>query len=351
MELHNEIRLHVAIRADGNSKIGLGHIIRTMVLGNELKKNNCKVTYITQEYKETLDILKKNKFEVFNIKTNASAADEIYTINKFMKDNEIDIFIGDSFKIDKNYIAKIKKYDKFVVIIDNLRDMSLNADLIINGGIYAYKLAKDAERYKQKVLLGTKYFLIREQFANINKKFIKKEVKSILITMGGADPMNLTPKIIKMVSSINRNLKINVVVGNAFKNIKEIKDIDKNNSQIYLNYNVENMAELMYESNIAISAGGTTLYELAIVGTPSIVLIQAENQVLQSNIFNDEGIVLNLGYGDKVIELCFKQAFVKLINDYNKRKEMFKSGREILDSKGAKRCVEKILMMHREYNE
>lgn len=350
MKLYNETGLNVAIRADGNNKIGLGHIIRTMVLGNELKRNNCKVTYVTQNNKETLDILKRNKFEFLNIEINTSLVDEIYIINKFMEDKKIDIFIGDSFKIDKNYIANIKKYGKFIVIIDNLRDMSLGANLIINGGIYAYKLANDAERYNQKVLLGTKYFLIREQFKNINKRAINKEVKSILITMGGADPMNLTPKFISMVSSINGNFKINVVVGNAFKNIKEIKDIDKNNSQIKLYYNVENMADLMYESDIAISAGGITLYELSIVGTPTIVLIQAENQVLPSNIFNDKGIILNLGYGNKVNELCFKQAFVKLINDYNKRKKMFENGREILDGKGAERCVEKILMMQMKSN-
>lgn len=340
------LKLNIAIRADGNSRIGLGHIIRTMALGNEFKKNNCNVVYITKDNKDTLDILKKNEFDYFIVESNNSLKEEIDIVNEMMQD--CDIFIGDSFAINKKYIASIKKNKKFIVIIDNLRDMSVKADLIINGGIYAYSLAKNAVKFNQRILLGTEYLLIREQFTNSKKRDINKTVKNILVTMGGSDPLKQTPNIISVLGELEKNLKINVVIGNGFTNIEEIEKISKKNHRIVLHYNVENMANLMFQNDIAITAGGTTLYELAITGTPAIVLIQAENQVLPSTIFHDKGTIINLGYSDKVSELYFKEILIKLINDYDKRKEMSTIGQRILDGRGATRCVEEIFNIYNE---
>ncbi len=341
------IKPNILIRADGNNKIGLGHIIRTVALGIEFNKNNNYVSYITRDNKGVLDILQRHNFDVFSIGSSVSIIEEIEIVKKIIQDNAIDIFIGDLYEIDNKYISMIRKYCKCIVIIDTLRDMSLKADLIINGCIYAYDFAIDAKRYNRRALLGTKYFIIREQFIYGKKRVINEDVKNILVTMGGADPLNLTSKIISILSTLDINLKINVVSGNAFRNIEEIEKTCLGKPKIQLHYNVDNMSDLMHQNDIAISTGGITLYELAITGTPAIVFTQAENQVLQSNIFNDKGNIINLGDGSELGELHFIETLNNLIRDYDKRCRMSKIGQEIIDGKGTERCYAEIIKVYK----
>ncbi|SCY86636.1 UDP-2,4-diacetamido-2,4,6-trideoxy-beta-L-altropyranose hydrolase [Alkaliphilus peptidifermentans] len=344
MLVNNDVR--VAIRADGNSRIGLGHITRTIALGDKLIQKNCKIIYITRDVREVLDILKDDNYKVVGIDSRLEISEEVNQINSIIDKEKIDIFIGDSFNIDGEYIKGLKQISKFVVILDNLRNMNIKADLIINGSIYADSLVEDLEKYNQRALLGTKYLILRDQFKNCKKRIVNKSVKNILITMGGADPLNLTPKIVRLINEIDKNLIVNVVLGSAFQNIEVLEELSEKIPQVSLHYNVNNMAELMSISDIAISAGGITLYELAAVGTPTIVITQAYNQILPTNVFSEKGIVKNLGDGNKLQDATFIEVFEELLSNYFKRKEMSQLGQRIIDGEGTNRCASEIIKIY-----
>lgn len=337
-----EDKLNIGIRADGNSQIGLGHIIRTMALAREFQKNNHGILYWVKENPVILKLLKQNNFDVLEIDSSLDINKETELINSTFKKNKIDIFIGDAAHIDQVYLDQLNRANKLVVLLDVLKDMKINADLIISGGIHAVDYQREAERFNRNVLLGSRYVLLREQFNNCKPRCINRKVSNVLITMGGADVQNLTPTFIRYISQINNDLMINVVIGNAFKNKVEISEIANKLSNVYLHHNVQNMADLMYENDIAISAGGTTLYELSATGTPTMAVIQAENQILQTTRFQNKGIVINLGYGDKLDKDVFADEFI-LINDWEKRKRMSALGQSEVDGKGVQRCYKSIL--------
>jgi len=340
MENH---KLKILVRADGDNRIGMGHIIRTMALAKEFMLRNCEVIYFVKEYNVVIDLLKENGFNTININCKTSLDKEIEIIEQVIIENKIDIFIGDAKHINQYYLNRVEHKCSYLVLIDVLGDMSIGADIIINGGIYVEQLEIKAKEYNRNTLLGTNYSLLREQFYECRQRHINRKVNNILITMGGADILELTPKILKYICDFNEELSIDVVVGYACCNKHEIEKVAYNKTNINLYYNVTNMAELMYKCDLAISAGGTTLYELAATGTPTIGIIQVENQILQTTKFEEKGLIINLGNGNELTKTKFLYTFKSLSNNYKKRKEMSKLGQMIIDGKGAKRCVDKIL--------
>ena len=100
-----------------------------------------------------------------------------------------------------------------------------------------------------------------------------------MVTFGGDDAKNMTPKILAFLNDEYPNLIKNVIIGRAFQNIDDIKKYtDKNTNLIYYP-DAEKMKEIMFESDIAISACGQTLNELASVGVPTIGVCTAGNQL------------------------------------------------------------------------
>lgn len=335
--------LNIGIRADGSEIIGLGHIFRTISLANEFKKRNHNLFYFVKKNEIVYDILRNHRYQFVGIDENVGKDDEIVLMNSLLNRFQIDILIGDHQSLDQEYLNKVDRSNRLVVLIDVIRDFSIDADLIINGGIYAEDYKTMAQQYGRNVLLGPKYNLLRKQFLNLPSRKINHSVRNLLITMGGSDVNNMTIPIIKSLSELIEDITCHIVIGYSYKNISEIENIAKENNFFELHYNVEHMASLMQLSDVAIVACGTTLYELAATGTPSIGIIQAENQILQANRFADKGIIL-LFDGDIVFEKAnFKKMVKKLILDKQMRKEMASTGQTLIDGKGSERCYEEVI--------
>lgn len=323
--------MNIAIRADGGSKIGMGHVMRTLVLAKELAKTN-EVFYICREnklqpdiYKIGVDKINKEGFNVIIINGN-NTLEELSKI-------QADILITDSYDVDENYFKETKKIYKQTVYIDDMNLHYFDVDILINQNINAKDL-----RYKvnenTKLLLGTKYTMIREEFRNASKKLIKNNVEDILITVGGADPNNVTGKILSYIDKLNYNF--HVVVGPSFYNISELKEYEEKNKNIKLYFNA-NIFELMQKCDVAISACGSTLYELSICGIPTLGIVIADNQINIANKFHNLGIINNLEWYEKIYRDTFLFQFDELINNKDMRMRMSKLGKSLIDGYGVKR--------------
>ncbi|HHY79216.1 MAG TPA: UDP-2,4-diacetamido-2,4,6-trideoxy-beta-L-altropyranose hydrolase [Thermoanaerobacter sp.] len=336
--------LKVAIRVDGGPKIGMGHITRCLALAEELANNDCNITFITRNDISSITKIKEYGFDV-NVIDIFTIDEEINYITRII--NQFDILITDSYEIDYNYLCAMKKTGVFLVSIDDLNEHDFPCDIVINGNIYAEDLNYKDVTGKTRFLLGPKYVLMRKEFRDLPKKQIKNKVENILITMGGSDPKGVTIKVLKALMSDRnlRSLNIDVVIGPSFNKelVTEINEFAKNNKNIstYYNVNATIMRELMIKADIAISAGGSTLYELAAAGVPTIAVITADNQIRNVEYMNNIGVVYNLGfeiYGDILI-----RAFNELLYDYNKRKQISEKAQSLVNGKGTELCAQKII--------
>lgn len=326
----------VALRVDGGKDIGLGHIMRSMALASDLKNDEEveRIFYITKNETSAVNKLKENDFEVITIDKGLNYDKEIEEVKKIINKEEVNKLITDSYEIDQNYLIEMRKIVDKLVTIHDYAPFAFPSHVVINGNAYAEDLDYESLYGDTEFLLGTDYLLLREEFRNLPEIEVRDRVQNILVTVGGYDLRNLTPKIIEVLNSIDfdeiedqyldkENLHIDVVIGPSFDNVDEIvEEVRKSSLDISLNFNVKKMSELMIKSDIAISSGGSTLYELAVTKTPALVLLQAENQIMVAEKL-DEKRVINLGFKinyDCLIEekikklICHRMAFYKGIN-------------------------------------
>ncbi len=333
--------LKVAIRADGGSKIGMGHITRCLALAEELKDENCDITFITKNIEAVTKKLIEEKFKF--IALSVLQTEEIIYMKEKIKG--FDILITDSYDIDFKYLDEIKKRGIFLVTVDDLNLLeSYPSDIVINGNIYAEDLNYTSTYGQTKFLLGTKYTLLRKEFRNIPPKEIKDTLENILITMGGSDPNGFTLKILEIIKD-RKDLKIDVVIGASFEDklVNEINELIKRSGNIstYHDVNAKIMKELMIKADIAISAGGSTLYELAAAGVPTLAIIAADNQIRNVEYMSKAECILNLGF--EVNKDMLIKNFNKLLYDDVKRREISLKCQKLVNGNGAKICANKII--------
>ncbi|RAK12630.1 UDP-2,4-diacetamido-2,4,6-trideoxy-beta-L-altropyranose hydrolase [Halanaerobium saccharolyticum] len=317
----------MALRVDGGKDIGMGHIMRSMTLADDLKKDEEveRVFYITKNEPSAVKKLKENDFEVITIDKDLNYNEEIKEVKEIIKKEKVNKLITDSYDIDQNYLIEMRKVVDKLVTIHDYAPFAFPSHVVINGNAYADDLDYESLYGDTEFRLGTDYLLLREEFRNLPEIEVRDRVQNILVTVGGYDLRNLTPKIIEALNSIDfdeiedqyidkENLHIDVVIGPSFDNVDHIvAKVVKCNLDISLNFNVKKMSKLMLKSDIAISSGGSTLYELAATKTPALVLLQAENQVRVADKLDDKSII-NLGFENKNIRFGFKEILEKRIN-------------------------------------
>ncbi len=342
--------VNVAFRVDGGSEIGMGHVIRCIALAEAFPDED-KIIFISKFDRSVIKTLEKTGYNLISIDDDIGYNEEVKLVKKLLHNNDTNIFIGDiyssntSHEVDENYLSEIKKIVDKTVLISPKTSLKLLSDVVINGNVFAKELGYDTTNEDTKFLLGPKYALLRKEFQNLPHKKINEKVENIIITMGGGDPLKSTPKALKAIDKTNKkDVHVDVVVGPAIHDQSEIlKVIDRSCIETSMLYNPTNISKLMQKADLAISGGGSTLYELAATGTPGLVLLQADNQIPVADSMEKEGAIIVLGFGNQVKMEKLIESIESLMDDHERRKKMSKKGQKLIDGFGAKRCVDVIL--------
>ncbi len=322
--------MKVFILTEGGEKIGFGHLTRCISLYEALEERGITPKFVVNRDESIEDLLKNKNYEVLNW------IEERNKIFRLIKD--ADVTIIDSYLADISFYKNLSNIVKVPVYMDDGKRLNYPRGVVVNGSIYAKKLdypKRDGIVY----LLGPKYTPLRKEFWEVPRRKIKEELGSIMITFGGDDTKNMTPKILRFLKENYPNLKKNVIIGEAFQNIDQIKkEADENTDLIYYS-DAEKMKEIMLESDIAISAGGQTLYELAKVGVPPIGICIADDQLLNLVNWKKKRFTEYIGWHkDKKLLFELEKSINKLI-PYKERIKRSERGRSLVDGKGAKRVA------------
>jgi spore coat polysaccharide biosynthesis predicted glycosyltransferase SpsG len=161
--------------------------------------------------------------------------------------------------------------------------------------------------------------------------------------MGGSDPVNQTVKALRAAAAVN--LAITVVIGSGFSHELQLNKFVaeyKGPAVIDIQKNVHNMSQLMEETDLAVSGGGSTCWEMAYLGLPNLVLALAENQIPVAEALEKKGASLNLGWYGETDERKIIKRLSELIPDREKREAMSRAGKKLIDGKGVDRVADKI---------
>lgn len=366
----------VFIRTDGNSQIASGHLMRCISIANACRELGMKVHFLVSD-KESISFFQEKSFADFPITCLESAAyDHLeWELPELLSlladcDHQKTIFLLDSYFVTEKYLESVGKLAKTAYIDDLMLfdypvDFLVNYDVISSRTMPAYQAAY---ANAGKTLLGAAYAPLRGQFQN-REMPLRKQVKNILITTGGSDPFHFCLYLIRALKEmisvpspkpfpIFEGVTFHMIIGAYYTDKEALYSLGQACPFLKLYENVTDMATLMESCDLAVSAAGTTLYELCALGVPSISFTMADNQVASANAFDESGIIPYSGdirtstdYApEKILKFLTRMSGFDIIdstpsaaNSYAKRKIVHQTMRSFIDGKGSQKIARTML--------
>ena len=337
------------IRADSSTEIGAGHVMRCLALAQAWQDAGGEAVYVSASLGAKLEErLRSEKIDLVRIESSPGSPEDARQTVEVAKKRDVNWVVVDGYHFGAEYQQAVKDADlRLLFIDDNGHVDHYYADIVLNQNIHATEdLYRNREPYTH-LLLGTKYVLLRREFLKWRgwKREIPAVAKKILITMGGGDPENTTLKVIRALQQISMDgLETKVVIGWNSPHYDELKStILESKIPIELLRDIDDMSGLMTWADVAVLAGGSTVWETAFMGLPSIVIVLAPNQYPIAEKMGEINAVLNLGWYNKVSPDVITKSIEHLSVDADYRKRLMTQSRNLVDGEGGIRVVKALI--------
>ena len=317
-------RKHIVIVVTGNHTVGLGHVYNTLLIANDILDH--KITFLVdKESQMAYDRIISRNYEV-HIQEHENIIDDIKKLNP-------DLVINDVLDTAKEYMIDLKQLGIKIVNFEDLGEGAKYADLVINA-IYPEKQILPNHYF------GHEYFLLRDEFLYMpQKKQIREDVKDVLITFGGVDPNNYTLKVLRSIYDhcVENGINIHIITGFGYEEYHTLEVFT--DATIYKN--VTNISEYMRKADLIFTSAGRTIYEIASIATPAIVMAQNERELTHFFASSEYGF-LNLGLGVNISEKEVLMHFKELVHSYETRQYMSQLMQDVKLKDGRKKVIKLI---------
>lgn len=268
------------IRADANSNIGTGHMMRCMSIGHALRECGQEVCFLLADASGA-KLLESRGFSYRILHTNYQDMEsELPKLCKWLAENAVSWLLIDSYYVTREYLMELRSFTR-TAYVDDMNAFPYPVDLLVNYNIYGDMLPyrEQAALPDTRFLLGTDYVPLREEFKQVEYS-VREQGEHVLVTTGGSDLYHLAGQLLEkaLQKEETRNLHYHVVSGAFNKNLPALLTLEAKYPNVHIYQNVTNMAELMRQCDVAVSAGGSTMYELCAVGVPIICFSFVDNQ-------------------------------------------------------------------------
>lgn len=321
--------MRIVFRVDASIQMGTGHVMRCLTLADALKNQGAECYFICREHPGNLiglitqrdhhvdalpymDLSQEGKLQNHTIDLahaswlGTTQKEDFHLCIPIVEALKPDWLIVDHYALDVRWEKALRSYCKQVMVIDDLADREHDCDLLLDQ-----TFGRDLKDYVPRVpvsceiLCGAEYALLRPEFAQWRDYSLERrensQLKHLLINLGGVDKDNITTQILMALKqcSLPSELKITVVMGGTAPWIKEVcqqaKDMPWTTEVVV---GVNNMAELMAKSDLAIGAAGSTSWERCCLGLPSIIVVLADNQNLIAKDLHNLGAAISIQLKD-----------------------------------------------------
>lgn len=268
------------IRADGNAKIGAGHLMRCLTVGEAVWKNIGadryeEILFLCAD-EDSAALVERHGFRAGVLHTDYRQLEaESAAWERYVSDDQNTILV-DSYYVTDAYLSALSRYGT-VWIMDDMQLHAYPVDGIINYNLFADRTVYEAlySAGNVRLCLGGDYIPLREQFRGVPYR-VESAVRNVLLTTGGGDADNIAGAVLDGI--YRQDIVYHVLVGRFSPHFESWQERARTVQNIRIYFDVQNMAELMSRCDLAVSAGGSTLYELAAVGVPFVCFAYAENQ-------------------------------------------------------------------------
>ncbi|MBI5902405.1 MAG: hypothetical protein HZB84_02845 [Deltaproteobacteria bacterium] len=324
--MDKEIHGSVAFWSEGGSAIGMGHVARSINIALAVIERGLLARFLVND-----DAAVRGRLEDFGV------AYRICGSHPAAAPGTTDGVVVIDIKRDvREEVRELKDMGRKVVVIDNLSAADIADKTVIPSAIAAGSPLNDS------VLSGKDYVIIGEGFRRVRKERRRPEwcrPLKVLVTMGGADPFRLTEKVVAAIAGME-GIEATVVLGPAKRMTGELEGLMKNAPErLRFLYSVKDMATLMSTVHIAFTAVGTTVYELAYMGAPTMLIANYAEDLETLSALAETGAFVSLGVGIGVSGEMIRGAVEEFKNSAERYASMSERASALIDGNGASRVA------------
>lgn len=349
--------------------IGYGHLNRCLSLAAHASKSGMSVFFLLFGDSNGPQIVRDQGYPyAYHQTLNENNINLVETVNNGQEFDAvvIDIIHSHFFSETENWEAVLKKIGslgEIVTIIDSLGNLSLAENLPDNSDVKLHLLVvpyvspfsehRCLRNSQWRLLIGPEFTVLDPSFSERPSfRKIEKKAQKILVTCGGSDLKQLTPRVLQGLERVTPILEVLVIIGPFFleslrKEIQKCCEKSKHEISICVEPSTSILFQKMLWSDIAISSSGLSKYELAATGTPA-VLFSIDEIHHQNNLhFSKLGSVIDLGTDPSPDTIG--DVVGGLLNDFELRTRLSEAGLRLVDGNGALRLLSEIRHMTTNY--
>lgn len=329
--------MKLLVRADASPRMGTGHVMRCLSLVQGLRPSDGPVMLVAAEITAALEPrLRSAGVGLTRLSAEAGGSKDAERTVKIAQEINASWIVVDGYQFGADYQRRLKDAGFRVLFLDDYgHAQKYSADLVLNQNLHAtadYYVQRDAGT---RMLLGTRHTLLRQEFQALKdwQRNIPTHASKVLVTLGGADPDNVTGDIVKALGTL-AGVETVVVVGGSNPHLPGLRTLIENSpTTIRLVVDAQNMPELMQQADVTVAAGGTTSWELAFMGLPTLMLVLADNQRTVAEGLSAAQVVR------KTTPETVAQNLAELLADATARRAMSERGRQLVDGLGVSRVL------------
>lgn len=332
----------IYIRTDMNSVIATGHMMRCLAVADAAGSMGEETTFLLADA-EAADLLEKRGYRYIVLNTDWKDMEgELPALRKVIGERGIHTLLIDSYRVTEKYLAELEKLVR-TVYIDDVNAFHYPVSALICYANYYAKFKYEENYAAEQLFLGTDYVPLRAAYADCPRKEITDTVGQLLVMSGGTDQYDVLSRILRAVQGRNYR-RIEVICGAYYKNYDALCRTYAGCENVVIRKNVSDIERSMQRADLAITAGGSTMYELCACGTPAVSYSFADNQLdnveqfQRDHVIDYAGDVRSVDVPDKLLELLDRYD-----RDAELRRHRSEKMRRIVDGKGAAR-IARILM-------
>lgn len=365
---HLWVEMHIVFRTDASIQIGTGHVMRCLTMAQALRERGAQCRFICREHPGNLiDLIRQRGFIVHALRCDqdwvvkektpshagwlgadwkADAEESKVSVGE----TAIDWLIVDHYALDKRWEHAMRAYCRHIMVIDDLADRTHDCDLLLDQN-----LGRKCEDYsglfegKVKTLIGPQYALLRPEFLALRAQSLARrqanpQLRHLLITMGGVDKENAVGKVLAALQACTfpADLRITVVMGLHAPWLAQVQ-AQATQMPWYTEVlvGVNNMAQLMAESDLAIGAAGGTAWERCSLGLPSLVLVLAQNQLPGAVALQEAGAAVAMQSQQQITNFFASQQSASEAKEVLNK--LSQAAAAVTDGEGCQRAVKHML--------
>lgn len=339
--------MRLLLRTDASMKTGGGHAMRSLALA---EANAARGGTAVMAMSEGADVMRDRLaaagvplLEVDAPKGTTADAEQTLTI---ARSHGIDWIVTDGYPLAGDYQRALREgHDRLATIDDWGLARAHHARVVVDQNVAATPTDYASAREDTELLLGCDFALLRQEFVTgaTRVRTTPARAARFMVTFGASDPAGVTPKVVRALAAFaGDDWQAKIVVGPANPAYASIAEVAAQRpAQIELLASAK-MSELMSWSDLAITAGGSTLWELAYCGVPMIGIAGADNQVANIARMGELGYAAGLGWHADVDDVAIAEALTSLREDASLRAAMTTKLQALVDGAGCARILDRI---------